>query len=392
MFITKIKIIFKIAYLAMIIYNNIYAECSDLDSLNCIQWPDYCYWDNEANICAEAGGGGSDADLGPYDFSVLEESDGIRNGPSYANGFLYYPLGSVYPLKSIIITPGWGGNSSSMIGWAEFFSSHGFIAFAIGPNDEINDSHEMRAEGLIDAIQTVKEEHFRAESPLFGMIDSTRFMVSGYSMGGGASQIALVLNHVYVQESIVGALALNPTIIFEDCNVCSDFQYCICLVPELLEHTIPTFIIAGQNEINELPSYDGLLGQDIYYNTPETTLKLLYEIENGGHGSAEISSGQVQQKVLEWVNYILLEDLSYCDSLTIESSNASQFLTTLDCETSLSTAYDVNSDGEVNNSDFIMLMVFVLNDENSLLTADVNSDLIIDVYDLLLLSDYLNER
>ena len=376
----------------LLLNNRTYAECSDLDSLNCIQWPDYCYWDNESDICSETGGGGGGGtDLGPYQFSFLEESDGIRNGPNYADGFLYYPLNSVYPLKSIIITPGWGGNSSSMIGWAEFFSSYGFIAFAIGPNDEINDSHEMRAEGLIDAIQTVREEHFRPESPLFGMIDSTRFLVSGYSMGGGASQMALVLNHAFVQESIVGALALNPTIIFEDCDVCGDFQYCICLDPELLNHTIPTFIIAGQNEINELPSYDGLLGQDIYYNTPETTFKILYEIENGGHGSAEISSGQVQQKVLEWVNYILLEDLSYCDSLTIEPSNASQFITTLNCETSLSTSYDVNGDGNVNNSDFIMLMVFVLNDENSLLTADVNADFNIDIYDLLILSDYLND-
>ena len=133
------------------------------------------------------------------------------------------------------------------------------------------------------------------------------------------------------------------------------------------------------------------MGQDIYYNTPETTLKLLYEIEGGGHSSAEIPSGQVQQKVLHWVNYILSEDLSYCDSLIIEPDNASQFHTTLNCEAEVSISYDVNNDSEVNNSDFIMLMVLVLNDENSLLTADVNADFNIDVYDLLILSDYLND-
>ena len=37
---------------------------------------------------------------------------------------------------------------------------HGFISMIIGPNDEINDSHEQRAFGLLDAIQTIKEEKF----------------------------------------------------------------------------------------------------------------------------------------------------------------------------------------------------------------------------------------
>ena len=87
-------------------------------------------------------------------------------------------------------------------------------------------------------------------------------------MGGGASQIAATLD-----ESLVSVLALNPTVIFEDCAVCSGFEYCICLVPDFLNHSVPTLIFAGENEVDELPDYDGLLGQDCYVNTPETTQK-----------------------------------------------------------------------------------------------------------------------
>ena len=76
----------------------------------------------------------------------------------------YYitPLDTNYLLGSIIFTPGFGGGSSTMLNWGEFFASHGFISMVIGPNDEINDSHEQRAFGLLDAIQTIKAENLES--------------------------------------------------------------------------------------------------------------------------------------------------------------------------------------------------------------------------------------
>ena len=204
--------------------------------------------------------------------------------PLYLDGRLYYPIDAEPPFKSIIFTPGYGGGSTSMADWAEYFASYGFTAMIIGPNDEINEWHIARAEGLIDAITTIKEENERMASPLYGMIDADSFIVSGYSMGGGASQIALTLDHPNV-SSIKAGIALNPTIILEDCELCpEDGGYCICLVPEMLDHDIPTLIVAGQFELNELPDYEGLLGQDIYENTPEATIKMLFEVAGGGHG------------------------------------------------------------------------------------------------------------
>jgi hypothetical protein len=136
-----------------------------------------------------------------------------------------------------------------MVGWAEFFASYGFIAFAIGPNDEINDSHEQRGEGLIDGIETIRQENDRVSSPLSGLIDLQSFTVSGYSMGGGASQNAALMD-----SSIKAVISLNPTVLFEDCDLCpgEDFDgvtYCICLVPELIEHYIPSLIFAGEVEM-----------------------------------------------------------------------------------------------------------------------------------------------
>ena len=100
--------------------------------------------------------------------------------------------------------------------------------------------------------------------------------------------------------------------------MCSGADYCICLVPEFLDHNVPTLIIAGQNEIDELPSYDGLLGFDQYTNTPESTDKLYYEILNGTHDSASYPSatgGQPAKLALNWLKYFLLGEDNYCDSL-----------------------------------------------------------------------------
>ena len=165
---------------------------------------------------------------------------------------------------------------------------------------------------------------------LYNRLNVNAFATSGISLSGGSVQLSAVLD-----STLSAVVALNPTIITEDCDLCSGADYCICLVPEFLDHNVPTLIIAGQNEIDELPSYDGLLGFDQYTNTPESTEKLYYEILNGTHDSASYPSatgGQPAKLALNWLKYFLLGEPNYCDSLIIQPENASQFLTTISCE------------------------------------------------------------
>jgi len=51
--------------------------------------------------------------------------------------------------------------------------------------------------------------------------------------------------------------------------------------------------------------------------------------------------------------------------------------------------YDINNDGVVNNSDFVMLLSFVIGGNDSVSAADINFDSVVDIFDLLLLSDFL---
>ena len=367
-----------------ILTSYIFAECYELNYSDCIYWSSYCQWNDESNQCEEIGGGtgggtGGGSEYGPYEFSSITESQGLRNGPDYRDGVLYYPINASPPFKSIVLTPGFGGGSAEMTSWAEFYASNGYIAMRIGPNDEINDSHQQRGEGLLDGIETIKQENNRFNSPLFGLIDMNSFSVSGYSMGGGASHDAAMID-----GSIKAIISLNPTVLFEDCNLCpantyDGVIYCLCLVPELINHSVPSLIFAGEVEINELPGYDGLLGQDIYINMQETTEKILFEGAGSGHGFAAYPYGEVAEYALSWLNYQTLNDVTSCESLLNIPSSSSQYLTNIECSNSL--VGDLNQDNIINIQDIILLANLIFNQEYQN-NADLNNDGSINILDV----------
>jgi len=368
----------KILILNILISTFLFAECSDLNYSDCLYWSSFCEWNEDTGQCQEIGGGGGGSTDGPYEYSSITESDGLRNGPDYKDGVLYYPIGAPSPYKSIVFTPGWGGNSASMSSWATYFASHGFLAMTVGPNDEINDSHEMRGEGLIDGIETIIQENSRINSPLYGMIDVNSYSVGGYSMGGGASQNAAMLD-----SNIKAVISLNPTVIFEDCNLCPlEDGYCICLVPEFVNHFVPSLIFAGQLEVNELPAYDGMLGQDIYENIPESTEKIMFEGAGDGHGFAAYPYGEVQEYALNWLKYQLLGDVSSCEALLDYPTSASQYLSNIECTNSM--AGDLNGDSMVNIQDIIIAVNIIVSGESSN-NADLNSDGFINILDIVLI-------
>ena len=356
----------------------LYSECSDLDYDLCLQYSYACEWNEETNQCQDIGGGGGGGDGsadGPYQYATISESDGLRNGPDYRDGVVYYPINGNPPYKSIVLTPGWGGNSASISNWAEFYASHGFIAMRVGPNDEINDSHQQRGEGLLDGIESIKQENSRISSPLYGMIDENNFSVSGYSMGGGASHNAAMMD-----SSLKTAISLNPTVIFEDCSLCPlDAGYCICLVPEFVNHAIPSLIFAGEVEVNELSAYEGMLGQDIYDNMPAVTDKIMFEGAGSGHGFAASPYGEVAQYALNWLKYYTMDDANACESLLEIPSTSSEYLYNIDCQQSI--MGDINQDSVINIQDVILMINLVLASDYDYL-ADINVDSTVDILDV----------
>ena len=89
-----------------------------------------------------------------------------------------------------------------------------------------------------------------------------------------------------------------------------------------------------------------------------------------------------------WLKYYSSNLGNYCDSLIIEPGSTSQFLTTIDCNAS-TLIFDINDDGLVDDTDLNYLVVSIINENTLDILGDVNHDQNIDIFDLLILSDYL---
>jgi len=312
-----------------------FSECSDLNQTDCAAYPDYCTWNEDQNSCEDNGGGGTNN--GPYEYTYLTELDGLQSSDLYSSGFLYYPIDASPPYKSVVLIDAFG-SEPGLINWAQFYASHGYIAMSIGNLDEtLRDSNSDwdymdRAIALLGAIETVKSENGRQISPLFNMIDTSSFAVSGYSTSGGGAHTALTID-----STLKTGILLNPAVAFLDSVNCTAESDYYCLIEEHLNHDVPVLIFAGENEYNELvtpddDAYDNMWALPQYEHVPDDTDKLYFESANEGHGSSIVPSGIVGKQALFWLNFFMKNDESYCDSVITQPDGVSSFLTSIICE------------------------------------------------------------
>ena len=80
----------------------LYAECSDLNYSECSEYPEYCEWNDESEVCQDIGGGGtggSNDNYGPYEFTYLTESEGIQSSDQSKFELSFLNLYGFYRIK-----------------------------------------------------------------------------------------------------------------------------------------------------------------------------------------------------------------------------------------------------------------------------------------------------
>ena len=250
---------------------------------------------------------------GPHEIATLTEADGIRNGPDYAGATIYYPTNGTGLYASIAMVPGFTALPSSIEEWGPFYASHGIVTIIIGTNSLV-DFPEVRANALLDALETIKQENTRSASPLEGLLNTNQLAVSGWSMGGGGAQRAAVLDN-----TISAVVALCPY-----------------LNNSALNHDAALLILSGEEDTIAPPSEQA----DVHYsNTPNTTDKLLFEVANGDHSVANTPTGGngiVGQIALSWLKLQLEKKECYCPLLTnnllLNPPAASNVIQNFECE------------------------------------------------------------
>ncbi len=255
---------------------------------------------------------------GPFTVSSYDESSGILNGVDYSGATIYYP--DNYPsnsLPSIVLVPGFMNTESTIQNWGPFLASHGIITMTIGTNTLV-DTHTERRDALVDAVNSLKSENQRLQSPLYTKMDTSLFAVGGFSKGGGGAQLTPL-----IMPSIKAVVALYPWL---DSPTTSD-----------LNHSVPVIIISGQIDAIAPPSTHA----DVHYAlTPSTTDKLKYEVAFASHdplSGPNGGGGDIGIKVFSWLQNYLLEDSCYCPIIVSSVNSASSYITNVVCASTTST-------------------------------------------------------
>ncbi len=240
---------------------------------------------------------------GPFDVETL--SSGLRDGPSYGSQTLHVPVGAEPPFAGVAVVPGFVSPESAIRAWGPFLASHGIVTLTIGTNSG-GDPPEVRAQALLDALDTLRAENERPGSPLEGDMALDRLGVMGWSMGGGGTLIAA--SETPELRAAVSFAAWSPGARFS-------------------ENEVPTLMLAG--------SADGLAGgqsQGFFESMPETTPKMLFEVAGGPHDIANdprSAGGEIGRYGLSWLKVFLEGDERYRQFLLETPSRQSDFRSNL---------------------------------------------------------------
>jgi dienelactone hydrolase len=236
---------------------------------------------------------------GPFDVDTL--TTGLRDGPAYGTQTLHVPVDAEPPFAGVVIVPGFISPESSIRAWGPFLASHGIVTLTIGTNSG-GDPPDVRAAALLDGIETLKAENDRSGSPVEGAIALDRFAVMGWSMGGGGTLIAA--NENPDLRAAVSFAAWSPGVQFS-------------------EDQVPTLLLAGSSD-----ALAGGQSQGFFESIPETTPKMLFEVQGGSHSVANDPSstdGEIGRYGLSWLKVFLEGDERYRQFLLETPSRQSDF-------------------------------------------------------------------
>lgn len=240
---------------------------------------------------------------GPY--AVKTYTDGYRDGPDYADSTIHYPTNAEPPFAIMAIVPGFVSPQSSIQNWGPFLASHGIVTMTIGTNSP-GDQPPAREAALMDALKTLQEENTRDGSPLKGQLDLTRQATGGWSMGGGGTLLAAQDNPTL--KATMAICPWNP-----------GYSYRKVTVPALMFAGTADTLAGGQS-------------QGFYTSIPDSTQKLLWEVNGADHFYANDPAGQggaVGRYGLSFVKVFLEGDERYRQFLKEKGPNASDFRTNM---------------------------------------------------------------
>lgn len=237
---------------------------------------------------------------GPLQIDSYTES---LNSSDYASAIVYYPTNSKRAkMPATTLSGGFTNTKEDMIWLAEHLASHGFVVIAFTPTTNTTLDPNVWATGHKGAIAKIKAENGRAGSPLQGKIDVGHLGVSGFSMGGAGTIVAVNELGSAVQAS-VPICAFNP------------------ILPAA---KVPTLFITGSADVVAAPGPIVNAYQSMQSGAP----KALTNFSNMSHFDVYMPSAQhanIARYMTAWYQVHLMGNdsyRSYLDGEALEENKA----------------------------------------------------------------------
>jgi hypothetical protein len=182
--------------------------------------------------------------------------------------------------------------------WGPFYASHGIVTVIVTTG--ALDQPAVRGTKLLAAIEQLKGENTKADSPLMGKL-SDRFGTSGYSMGGGGTTIASAQNATL--KTSVGLAAWGP----QNSGI-----------------RVPTLLLCGSSDGTAPCS----MSQGAYRGIADPTPKMMISITGASHlnwfGPTNAGGGTSGKYALAFQKVYLEGDLRWKKFLLEKPTNGTQ--------------------------------------------------------------------
>jgi dienelactone hydrolase len=234
------------------------------------------------------------ATYGPFATAQLT----VPAGNGFNGGFIYYPTDTSRTYGGVAIVPGYTARFVDEEAWmGPRLASFGFVVIGVETNSR-NDFDTARGQQLLAAL-----DYLTRTSPVRGRVDPNRLSVVGHSMGGGGALVAATN-----RPSLKAAVGLAPYLPSGN----------------LSRISVPTMVIAGQNDTVVTPSYlDGL-----YPTLPASTPGAFVQIAGVDHLFATKPNTVEMRTLIPWLKIFVDNDTRYsqflCPSLK-DSSGVSRY-------------------------------------------------------------------
>jgi triacylglycerol lipase len=232
---------------------------------------------------------------GPYAVSSQ-----TLTGTGFGGGTVYSP-NTAGKYAVVVVCPGFVSGQDSMAAMSKRLATHGFVVATIVTNTLL-DFPSSRATQLLAALKAVTA---LKTGPVAGKMDTTRQVVSGWSMGGGGT-----LEAAGVTPGLVAAVAFAPW---------------DTATTKMTSLTVPIAIFGGTADVIAPVATHS---QKFYDAIPATTRKLFGNVEGANHFFPNTAVEPVSYNNISWIKRFADGDTRYSTFLNGQDAAWASFSST----------------------------------------------------------------